>query len=186
MGVALYALGENEQAAEAYDKAISVLLPAVGAQHPDILIVKTNQAFIQEAKNNYQVAEKNFRELLKQKLPHVGANHPDLADCREGLALALEGQEKHEEAIEQLDLALKLREEKLGKMHTDVGATYAAIAIILLNQGKFEEANEMDAKAREILAKTKGMYSPNLNTVSRLRPQPAEILRAKSKDLRIP
>jgi tetratricopeptide (TPR) repeat protein len=186
LGVALYFLGENEQAEDAYEKAIQVLLPAVGAKHPDILTVKTNLAFIAEAKNNYKKAEKSFRELLKLKLPIVGANHPDLANCQEGLALALEGQEKHEEALEQLEKALKTRIEKLGGNHTDVGATYAAMTVIFLNQGKFDEANKYDAKAREILTKTKGTYSPNLNAVSRLRPQPAELLRAKSKDLRIP
>jgi tetratricopeptide (TPR) repeat protein len=143
-------------------------------------------AFIAEAKNNYKQAEKSFRELLQQKLLLVGANHPDLADCQEGIALALEGQEKHEEALEQLKKALKIRIEKLGNTHTDVGATYAAMTVIFLNQGKFDEANKNDEKARKILTKTQGTYPPNLNTVSRLRPQPAEILRAKSKDLRIP
>ena len=60
LGVALYFLGENENAEEAYKKAIQVLLPAVGAKHPDILTVKTNLAFIAEAKNNYKQAEKKI------------------------------------------------------------------------------------------------------------------------------
>ena len=115
MGVALYFSGENEQAEEAYDKAIKILLPAIGAQHPDLLTVNTNLAFIEETKNNYKQAEKSFRELLRKKLPLVGANHTDLADCQEGLALALEGQEKHEEALELLKSALKIREEKYKK-----------------------------------------------------------------------
>jgi tetratricopeptide (TPR) repeat protein len=186
LGVALYFSGENERAKEAYEKAIKVLLPAIGAQHPDLLTVNTNLAFIEETKNNYKQAEKSFRELLRKKLPLVGANHTDLADCQEGLALALEGQEKHEEALELLKSALKIREEKLGENHTDVGATYAAMTIIYLNQGEFDEANKYDEKARKVLAKTKGTYVHNLNTVSRLRPQPAEIMKAKSKDLRIP
>ena len=57
------------------------------------------------------------------------------------------------------------------------------MAIIHLNEGQFDEADEFDKKARKILSKTKGTHAPNLNTVSRLRPQPADLLRAKSKDL---
>ena len=102
------------------------------------------------------------------------------------MALALEGQEKHEEALELLRAALDTREGKWGESHTDVGATYAALTVIYLNQAKFEEANKYDEKARKILSQTKGTYRPNLNPVSRLRPQPAELLHAKSKDLRIP
>jgi hypothetical protein len=60
------------------------------------------------------------------------------------------------------------------------------MTIIYLNQGEFEEANKYDEKARKILNKTKGTYAPNLNAVSRLKPQPAELMKAKSKDLRIP
>ena len=186
LGVALYFLGENEKAGEAYQKAINVLLPAIGAKHPDILTVQTNQAFIEESKNNFKKAEKSFRDLLQKKLPHVGASHTDLADCKEGLALALEGQEKHEEALEELQSALKIRIGRWGENHTDVGATYAAMSIIHLNEGEFEKANKWDEKARAILGKTKGAYPPNRNTVSRLKPQPAELMKAKSKDLRIP
>jgi len=42
LGVALYYLGENEQAQEAYEKGKKILLPAVGANHPDILSIETN------------------------------------------------------------------------------------------------------------------------------------------------
>jgi tetratricopeptide (TPR) repeat protein len=186
LGVAYYSQGENERAYEAYQKAIKILLPAVGAEHPDILIVKTNIAFVEESKNNFETAEKSFRELLQRKLPIVGAEHPELADCQEGLALSLVGQEKLEEALLLLKKALLTRIKKLGKEHTDVGATHAAIAIIFLNQADFDNANKHDEEARKILSITSGTYPPNLNTVSRLRPGPAELLHAKNKDLRIP
>jgi tetratricopeptide (TPR) repeat protein len=98
----------------------------------------------------------------------------------------LEGQGKHEEALEQLQSALTIRIDKWGEMHTDVGATYAAMTIIYLNQGEFEKANKWDEKARTILTNSKGTYPINRNKVSLLKPQPAELLKARSKDLRIP
>ena len=60
------------------------------------------------------------------------------------------------------------------------------MAIIFLNQANFDLADKHDADARKILASTKGTYPINLNPVSRLRPEPADLLRAKNKDLRIP
>jgi hypothetical protein len=96
------------------------------------------------------------------------------------------GQEKLEEALSLLKKALSTRVEKLGLEHTDVGATHAAMAIIFLNQADFESANKHDKEARKILSITSGTYPPNLKTVSRLRPGPAELLHAKNKDLRIP
>ena len=107
MGVALYYLGENEQAQEAYEKGKKILLPAVGANHPDIFSIETNLAFIQESKNNFKKAEKSFRDLLQKKLPSFGANHSGLADCYEGLALSLEGLEKHDDALKNLKKHLK-------------------------------------------------------------------------------
>ena len=186
LGVAFYSQGENERANDAYQQAIKILLPAVGADHPDILIVKTNIAFVEESKNNFETAEKSFRELLKRKLPIVGAQHPELADCQEGLALSLVGQEKLEEALSLLNKALSTRVKKFGPEHTDVGATHAAMAIIFLNQADFDSANKHDEEARKILSITRGTYPTNLNTVSRLRPGPTELLHAKNKDLRIP
>ena len=51
---------------------------------------------------------------------------------------------------------------------------------------KFDKADKMDAQARKILSATQGQYRPNKNPVSKLRPEPAEILKAKSKSLRLP
>ena len=185
-GVAYYYLGETNKAKKAYEKAMESLLPALGAKHRDVLTVQTNLAFVEESTNQFKKAQKTFEECIKSKLPMVGAKHTEIADCREGLALTLEGQEKHEKALEQINLALVARVERLGEMHTDVGASYACIALILLNQGKFDKADKMDEKARKILSTTKGLYPPNRNQVSRFNPGPAELLRAKSKSLRIP
>ena len=85
-----------------------------------------------------------------------------------------------------MNLALEIRQAKFGDNHTDVGASYAGLALILLNQEKFEKADKMDAQARKILSATQGQYRPNKNPVSKLRPEPAEILKAKSKSLRLP
>ena len=185
-GVAYFYLGETQKAEEAFGRALESLLPTVGAKHPDVLTVQANLAFVDESKNRFKKAEKAFLLCIQGKLPVVGSKHPDIADCREGLALALEGQQKHKEAMEQMKLALEIRLEKLGGMHTDVAAAYAGMAVILLNQGKFDQADKMDGKARKILSATKGLYPVNKNKVSRLSPEPAEILRAKNKSLRIP
>ena len=185
-GVALYYLGETEKAKNAYEQALQSLLPALGANHRDVITVQTNLAFIEESKNQFKKAQKSFEECIRNKLPKIGAKHTEIADCREGLALALQGQEKYVEALEQINLALTARVDKFGENHTDVGASYACIALILLNQGKFDKADKMDKKARKILAKTKGLYPPNRNKVARFNPEPAEILRAKSKSLRLP
>jgi len=185
-GVAYFFLGETEKAEKAYEKALESLLPSLGARHNDVLTVQANLAFVEESKNNFKKAQKAFELCIQSKLPLVGSKHPDIADCREGLALALEGQEKHEEALEQMNLALEIRQEKFGDTHTDVGASYAGLALILLNQEKFDKADKMDAKARKILAATQGQYRPNKNPVSKFRPGPAEILKAKSKSLRLP
>ena len=186
LGVALYYQGKNDQAEESYEKAIAILLPAIGAQHPHLLSVKANLAFIEESKNNFKNSEKLFRELIDRKLPIIGAKNAKIADCQEGLALSLIGQEKYEEAQKILENVLQTRLEILGKEHTDVGATHAAIAIICLHKADFDLADKHDTNARNILSKTKGTYPLNLNTVSKLRPEPADLLHAKNKDLRIP
>ena len=166
--------------------ALQSLLPALGANHRDVKTVETNLAFIDESKNQFKKAQKSFEQLIKAKLPLVGAKHTEIADCREGLALSLLGQRKYAEALEQINLALDARLGRLGETHTDVGASYACIALILLEQGKFEKADKMDKKARSVLSQTKGLYPPNRNKVSRFNPEPAELLRAKSKSLRLP
>jgi tetratricopeptide (TPR) repeat protein len=185
-GVAYFFLGETDKAEKAYQKALDSLLPSLGARHIDVLTIQANIAFVEESKNNYKKAQKAFELCIQSKLPLVGSKHLDIADCREGLALALEGQEKHVEALEQMNLALEIRKEKLGENHTDVGASYAGLALILLSQDNFDKADKIDSKARKILAATQGQYLPNKNPVSKFRPAPAEILKAKSKSLRLP
>ena len=85
-----------------------------------------------------------------------------------------------------MNLALEIRQAKFGENHTDAGAAYAGLALILLNQEKFDKADKMDAKSRKVLSATQGQYRPNKNQISKLRPGPAEILKAKSKSLRLP
>ncbi len=58
--------------------------------------------------------------------------------------------------------------------------------MVYLNKNDFDEATKFDEKAQEILGQTGGTYLPNRNPISRLRPEPAELLRAKSKNLRKP
>jgi len=72
LGVSLYFLGENENAEKAYKKAVQILLPAGGAKHPDILTVKTNLAFIAEAKKQLQTSGKKLQGITSAKTPSRG------------------------------------------------------------------------------------------------------------------
>ena len=80
---------------------------------------------------------------------------------------------------------MRTRKNRHGDNHTDVGACYAGLALIYLNKDDFDKAGEFDEKARAILNQTKGTYPPNRNPISRLRPEPPEMLRARSKSLRL-
>ena len=139
-----------------------------------------------DAESKYDEASELYEQALKVKLRTFGEAHPDVADCQEGMALVKEAKGERDEAIGLLEKALASRKKRFGENHTDVGACYAGLALVYLNKDNFEKAGTFDEKAKAIFTQTKGVYPPNRNPISRLRPKPPEMLRARSKSLRNP
>ena len=185
MGVAHYFSGENQKAKDAFESALKIIL-SKGPHHPDVATIRCSLAFVLDAESKYDEASELYEQALKVKLRTFGETHPDVADCQEGMALVKEAKGERDEAIGLLKKALANRKKRYGENHTDVGACYAGLALVYLNKDNFEKAGTFDEKAKAILSQTKGGYPPNLNPISRLRPKPPEMLRARSKSLRNP
>ncbi len=185
MGVAHYFSGENQKAKDAFQSALKIILTK-GPHHPDVATIRCSLAFVLDAESKYDEASELYEQALKVKLRTFGEGHPDVADCQEGMALVKEAKGERDEAIGLLEKALASRKKRFGENHTDVGACYAGLALAYLNKDNFEKAGTFDEKAKAIFTQTKGVYPPNRNPISRLRPKPLEMLRARSKSLRNP
>jgi tetratricopeptide (TPR) repeat protein len=185
MGVAHYFSGENQKAKNAFESALKIILTK-GPHHPDVATIRCSLAFVLDAESKYDEASELYEQALKVKLRTFGEAHPDVADCQEGMALVKEARGERDEAIALLEKALANRKKRYGEKHTDVAACYAGLALAYLNKDNFEKAGTFDEKAKAIFSLTKGGYPPNLNPISRLRPKPPEMLRARSKSLRNP
>ncbi len=136
--------------AEAFFQESLVRLEGIFGDHVNIAHIRSNVAYVQYERENYEAAEASYQRVLADYRRHLGDDHPYVAEALTNLGAVYNGQDKWDEALASHQEALTIREAKLGADHPDVALTFSNIGSVYHDRGNCAAATPYFERALAI------------------------------------
>jgi tetratricopeptide (TPR) repeat protein len=150
----LYGQGQYAQAAESFQKILTIDQEILGDGHPETADCYNNLAVNLADQGRPVEAEAMHRRALAIRLKALPEGHPNIGSSHNNLAETLRAQGKYAEAEAMHRRALAIWLKALGEEHPNIAASYNNLALTLWAQGKYAEAEAMHRRALTIRLKT--------------------------------
>ncbi len=105
LGAVLLELGRRDEAAERFERAITIIRGTLGEHHPAIVGAEHNLATIAADRKDWASAERHARAAVAMNMVVSGADYPGTATNRIHLARMLREQQRFADARAELELA---------------------------------------------------------------------------------
>ncbi|MEM0984162.1 MAG: serine/threonine-protein kinase [Planctomycetota bacterium] len=150
MGWFGYLTGDNEDAAEWYQKSLDLSIEANGESHPNTIAVLSTFALVKGRLGDDEGSLDLNRRAIAGYIDVLGENHPYTMTAKNNYAIQLSMMGRVEEADEIFSALLEYRLENLGEMHRDTIASMATTARNMAFMERFEEAEPLALRAYEL------------------------------------
>lgn len=170
LGRAQQALGHYAEAAQSFERVISLLRKNVPATDPNLIQVNANLAKVYLLMGRYGRAEAMFKAARDATAKTQGES-PALATLIMNVGDVYRFQARYDEAEAEYAKALKLAEKTAGDESVEVADTLNNLTKIYEDQGRFDDAETVLARARAINEKTRPAHPAvafNINNIAHL------------------
>jgi tetratricopeptide (TPR) repeat protein len=150
-----YATKAYSKAESQYRQAIELKEHAGLQRDADLAISYNNLANIEQRQDKFDQASKHYSQALSIYEGSIGTMNPHYAKSLNNLGQLLRRQAKPKEAEAKFRQALVIDERVLGPDHPYVGSILSNLAACLRSDHRGSEAKPLQARAREIAAKSK-------------------------------
>jgi len=154
-GATLRALGDFAAAENDYVAAFDALRDALGAEHAETIVARSNLASLWFSLGRFEEAEGQYRAALEGAVAALGQDNPRLARFHQNLGQTLMRLDRLDEAQQELDTALRLRPSGSGALDADAAETLALLGELERRSGRLAAAHE---KLRQSLAIQRAAY----------------------------
>ncbi len=170
LGRAQQALGQYPEAAQSFERVISILRRNVPANDPNLIQVNANLAKVYLLMGRYGKAEAMFK-AARDATAKTAGDSPKLATLMMNVGDVYRFQARYDEAEAQYDKALSLAEKTAGANSVEVADTLNNLTKIYEDQGRFDEAAAALERARAINEKIRPSHPAvafNINNLAHL------------------
>ena len=150
MGILHGNLGDNQQAKEYYERALSMQLNKLGPDHVDVARTYYNMGILHGNLGDNQQAKGYCERALSIQLNKLGPDHVDVASTYHNMGILHGNLGDNQQAKEYYERALSIQLNKLGPDHVDVASTYHNMGILHRNLGDNQQAKEYYERALSI------------------------------------
>lgn len=168
-GVALLEAGQQQQAREPLEQALSIRERGLPPEDPRIADSLDDLASWNRALGNYLAAEPLYRRALAIREKVLNADDPSIAESLNSLALLYGRQGRYDDAETLLQRVLAMRERLFGPESPNVAASLNNLALLYKERGRFSAAESLFRRALSNLEKSVGEDHPavaaNLNNL---------------------
>lgn len=163
LGIVLGEAGRYSEAAEAFERALSIRQEDLGPLDPRVAECLNELAIIHIARGNYVDAEPLCRRALDIYDQMSDAYRPEVARALRTMGhLRAEKAGDYGEAVQLYERALATQERSLGTEHREVAATLNLLSAAYARQGRLAEAEEASRRALAISRETLGPAHPDV------------------------
>ena len=143
-------MGDNQQAKEYYERALSIQLNKLGPDHVDVARTYKNMGTLHKDLGDHQQAKEYYERALSTRLNKLGPDHVDVASTYHNMGTLHHDLGDHQQAKEYYERALSIQLNKLGPDHVDVARTYHNMGTLHQNLGDHQQAKEYYERALSI------------------------------------
>lgn len=170
LGRAQQALGQYPEAAQSFERVISILRKNVPANDPNLTQVNANLAKVYLLMGRYGKAEAMFK-AARDATAKTAGDSAKLATLIMNVGDVYRFQARYDEAEAEYGKALGLAEKTAGADSVEVADTLNNLTKIYEDQGRFEDAEAALVRARAINEKTRPAHPAvafNINNIAHL------------------
>jgi tetratricopeptide (TPR) repeat protein len=134
-----------------FERSLTVLEKALGAEHPIVGTAVNNLASVYLALGRYSAVEPLYKRSLAMREKFLGPDHSDVAQTLNNLGQLYFQQSRFAEAELPLKRALAIWERTLGPDHPNVGASLANVAGLHFEKRQWAEAADFWRRSAQVI-----------------------------------
>jgi Tfp pilus assembly protein PilF len=138
------------QAEQMFQRALGVMVAALGPDHPDVAILLRNTGILKASQREYAEADLLLKQALLQTNRVLGREHPTAAATMRTMAVCQAIQGHYGEAERCIRRSLEIGEKTLGSEHPEVAASSRVLAQVLYGVHRNAEARHAEVRAQDI------------------------------------
>ena len=150
MAVTYNGMGDNQQAKEYYERALSILLNKLGPDHVNVARTYHSMGNLHRDLGDHQQSKEYYQRALSIQLNKLGPDHVDVAGTYHNMGLLHYDLGEHQQAKFYYERALPIQLNKLGPDHVDVAGTYHNMGLLHYDLGEHQQAKEYYERAFSI------------------------------------
>lgn len=154
--------GQHAEAAQLYERLLSIKEKAMGPDHSDLVKSLNNLAGLYKTQGQYALAEPLYKRLLAIREQTLGPDHSDLVTSLNDLADLYVAQGQYIQAEPLYKRSLVIREKK--NLISDLVASINSLAALYKAQGQYAQAEPLFKRALAIVEKALGPDHPLIAT----------------------
>jgi tetratricopeptide (TPR) repeat protein len=155
---------EYAEAAEYYEKSITINQKALSVNHPHSASSYNNIGMMCQGMGEYSKALPFYEKALEIRQETLPANHPHLATSYNHIGSVYYNIDEYSKALSFYEKALELRQKTLPGNHSDWATSYNNVASAYNNMGEYSKAVSYYEKALETEQKNLPANHPDLAT----------------------
>ena len=140
MAVTYNGMGDNQQAKEYYERALSILLNKLGPDHVNVARTYHSMGNLHRDLGDHQQSKEYYQRALSIQLNKLGPDHVDVAGTYHNMGLLHYDLGEHQQAKFYYERALSIQLNKLGPDHVDVAGTYHNMGLLHYDLGEHQQA----------------------------------------------
>jgi tetratricopeptide (TPR) repeat protein len=146
--------GQYAKAEPLYNRALAMLEKALDPNDRRVAWTLHSVASLYRDERQYDKAEPHYKRALAIWEKALGPEHPDVGQTLHGMAQLYDAQGQYAKAESFYERALAIWEKAFGPVHPKVATALGNYASLLRNMGRSEEAEPLEARVREIRARS--------------------------------
>jgi tetratricopeptide (TPR) repeat protein len=162
LGYTLLGMGRADLAVKQYERAVALYSSlALGAEHPEMLRIKTNLARSYMAVGRNADSLRQSEEIWRANKVIYGIDHPTTLSSLSDVAVHYAALNRPVEALDLSEQALKLQTLKLGSDHPETLRSMNNVAVSYTALGQHEKALAWHERTLALRRKTLGLDHPD-------------------------
>ena len=149
-------LGNNQQAKEYYERALSLQVNELGPDHVEVAWTYHNMGTLHRNQVDYQQAKEYYERSLSILLNKLGPEHVDVAGSYLNIGIIHLHLGDYQQAKEYYERALSIKLNRLGPDHVDVTYIYSSMGTLHRHLGNHQQAREYYERCLSIQLKKLG------------------------------
>ncbi len=162
LGLVLSALDKLDNALEAYQQALEIVVNRGGTETEEAALLYHNMSSVLNKMSRFDEAEQAIRDAIHARLKFQGEQSVEVASSLHALGVLLYNRSRYSDAIKVFEDALFIRNKLLGEDHPHTLFTLGGVAGSKTAMGDFEAAEESYRRILDIRRRILGEQHPDV------------------------